>query len=61
MPQKLNKNQTKSRLRLVEWGERSVGVFGESERGSELSEENGESRKKVKRNFDEKRLLDGWG
>ena len=27
MPQKLNKNLTKSRLHLVKWGERFVGVW----------------------------------
>ena len=32
-----------------------------SEEGLEDSEGNGEIRKKVKRFFDEKRVLDGWG
>jgi len=40
----------------VKWGERLVGVFGETRRGSELSEGNGKERKRAERNFDEKEV-----
>jgi len=47
VPQKLNKNQTKLRLRLVKWEESLVGVFGEGWRVPELSERNEKHQKRV--------------